>query len=75
MMQEKRSAVTVAIGGANNVMSFLLQQFEKLLKHKHLELQLSEAKLAQQMAAAAEEKENSQSERQYVSHLLITSLS
>ena len=42
------------------------QQFEKIMKHKHLELQLSEAKLAQQEVAAAEDKENSLAERQYL---------
>lgn len=36
------------------------------MKHKQLELQLSEAKMAQQMVAAAEEKENSLAERQYL---------
>ena len=44
-----------------------LQQFEKILKHKQLELQLCEAKIAQQTVAAAEEKESSLVERQYVS--------
>ena len=43
-----------------------LQHFEKMLKHKQLELQLCEAKLAQQTVAAAEEKENSLAERQYL---------
>lgn len=36
------------------------------MKHKQLELQLCEAKMAQQMVAAAEEKENSLAERQYL---------
>ena len=44
----------------------LPQQFEKIMKHKHLELQLTEAKLAQQAVAAAEDKENSLAERQYL---------
>lgn len=42
------------------------EHYEKLLKHKLLELQLSEAKMAQQMVAAAEEKENSLAEKQYL---------
>ena len=44
----------------------LPQQFEELLKHKQLELQLGEAKLAQQMVAMAETKESNLVERQYV---------
>lgn len=36
------------------------------MKHKQLELQLCEAKMAQQMVSAAEEKENSLAERQYL---------
>ncbi len=44
----------------------LTQHYEKLVKHKHLELQLCEAKMAQQMVSAAEEKENSLAERQYL---------
>lgn len=43
-----------------------MQHYEKLLKHKQLELQLCEAKMAQQMVSAAEEKENSLAERQYL---------
>lgn len=42
------------------------EQFEKILKHKQLELQLCEAKIAQQTVAAAEEKESSLVERQYL---------
>ena len=45
-----------------------LQHFEDVLKHKQLELQLCEAKLAQQMVAIAETKESNMAERQYVSH-------
>ena len=42
------------------------QQFEKVLKQRHLEVQLSEAKLAQHTVVAAEEKEISLQERQQV---------
>ena len=50
-----------------DIVCFCPQQIEKILKQKHLESQLCEAKLAQQMVAAAEEKESSMAERQYVS--------
>ena len=43
-----------------------LQQFEEAVKHRQLELQLLEAKLAQQTVAMAEAKENSLAERQFV---------
>jgi chromosome segregation ATPase len=42
------------------------KQFEELLKQKHLELQLYEAKLAQQVVAIAEIKESNLVERQYL---------
>lgn len=42
------------------------KHFEDVLKHKQLELQLCEAKLAQQMVAIAETKESNMAERQYL---------
>ena len=42
------------------------QQFEKILHQRHLEVQLSEAKLAQHNVVAAEEKELSLQERHQV---------
>ena len=43
-----------------------MQQFEDILKHKQLELQLCEAKLAQQTVAMAETKESNLAEKEYV---------
>ena len=43
-----------------------LQHVETLLKKKTLEVQLSEARLAQQTVASAQEKENSLAERQFL---------
>ena len=40
-----------------------MQQYEKILKHKQLEVQLVEAKMAQQTVSAAEDKETSLTER------------
>ena len=42
------------------------QQLETMLKKKTLEVQLSEARLAQQAVASAQEKENSLAERQFL---------
>lgn len=43
-----------------------MQHFETLLKKKTLEVQLSEARLAQQTVASAQEKESSLAERQFL---------
>lgn len=49
-----------------SLLSLSVQQFEKILKQRHLEVQLSEAKLAQHTVVAAEEKEIGLQERQQV---------
>ena len=44
-----------------------MQTFDKILQQKQLELQLAEAKLAQQRVASAQEKETHETEKQLVS--------
>ena len=44
-----------------------LQEFEKVLKQKQVELELLEVKLAQKSVAVAQERENNMAERQCVS--------
>ena len=44
-----------------------LQEFEKVLKQKQVELELLEVKLAQKSIAVAQERENNMAERQCVS--------
>ena len=44
-----------------------LQEFEKVLKQKQVELELLEVKLAQKSVAVAQERENNVAERQCVS--------
>ena len=41
-----------------------LQEFEKVLKQKQVELELLEVKLAQKSVAVAQERENNMAERQ-----------
>ena len=47
-----------------------LQEFEKVLKQKQVELELLEAKLAQKSVAVAQERENNMAERQCVSFII-----
>ena len=47
-----------------------LQEFEKVLKQKQVELELLEVKLAQKSAAVAQERENNMAERQCVSIII-----
>ena len=49
------------------VMCASLQEFEKVLKQKQVELELLEVKLAQKSVAVAQERENNMAERQCVS--------
>ena len=49
------------------VMYASLQEFEKVLKQKQVELELLEVKLAQKSVAVAQERENNMAERQCVS--------
>ena len=49
------------------VLCSLLQEFEKVLKQKQVELELLEVKLAQKSVAVAQERENNMAERQCVS--------
>ena len=49
------------------VMYVSLQEFEKVLKQKQVELELLEVKLAQKSVAVAQERENNMAERQCVS--------
>ena len=44
-----------------------LQEFEKVLQQKQVELELLEVKLAQKSVAVAQERENNMAERQCVS--------
>ena len=44
-----------------------LQEFEKVLKQKQMELELLEVNLAQKSVAVAQERENNMAERQCVS--------
>ena len=49
------------------VMYASLQEIEKVLKQKQVELELLEVKLAQKSVAVAQERENNMAERQCVS--------
>ena len=62
------------VAASRYILYSLSQQFDQAVKHSQLELQLLEAKLAQQSVAMAEARENSLAERQFVRSMLTTIL-
>ena len=62
------------VAASRYILYSLSQQFDQAVKHSQLELQLLEAKLAQQSVAMAEARENSLAERQFVRSMLTMSM-